>query len=216
MKKPTKIQRPILGAALARRMFPNLPGKWGELNLNTEAGFRLDSRDALNPLLDPATCADWVSKVLHVGHALDYSWGGYMEDRSVLWRGSYLTPEISFHLGIDYNVPVLTEVALPVAAELIYAKHHKDQKFGWGGQLFFRREHGLYFIMGHLKDFVDVVGKIYDQGQTIGKIAPSDCNGGWYPHLHLQCTRHFVPNIDGYGRADGGKLCPDPVTLLSS
>ena len=199
--------------SLAHLLFPHLKGRWGAVDLNKEAA-KLNTFGP-NPLLDAKVCEQWVSK-LHSDRRLDFSYGGFLEDRSVLWRDHYMTKGHTIHLGIDYNVPVNTFVALPCAAELLYAREDKDQGGGWGGQLFFGVKHGPRFILGHLHQLVSGIGKVYEKGAIVGAIAPSSINGGWYPHLHLQCTKIFMPGIDGYGNETVAKRCLDPVCLLET
>ena len=152
---------------LAKLLFPDLKGKWGYLNLNEEAR---NITAEPNPLLDPIFATEWVQMLQNKSH-IDYSHGGFLEDRSVLWRGHYQPKGYAVHLGVDFNVPCYSMVHLPVDAELIFYKVDADQNGGWGGQLIFKRRTGQYITFGHLKDIETNIGKHYKTGSVIGKIA---------------------------------------------
>mgnify|MGYP002785262908 CR=1 FL=1 len=210
---------------MAERLFPRLTnsvGDWCEIEANSLAkeaieifGFGLEE-EGENPFLDPNYVAKWmafVAKVLDV----KYTYGGYMEDRSILWHGHYMQPDSMIHLGVDFNVPAGTDVFMPDAGELVYSLQDTDQNGGWGGKLIFKplREEKPFIIFGHLKDMV-TEKQIYERGDRIGVVAEADCNGGWYPHLHVQCMREFQPDIDGYGKLYNGMLkdFPHPEKYL--
>ncbi len=71
-------------------LFPALRGKnFGYIHLNTEARHWLCEQkyaEQLNPLLDPEICSRFIQDT-HVKYGLDFSYGGWLEDRSDLWRG---------------------------------------------------------------------------------------------------------------------------------
>lgn len=197
---------------LVKSLFPRLKGKWAELNFNKWA--RIVKKELpYNPFLDPVLCGKWV-KLLHETIKIKYSWGGYMEDRSDLWEGHYHTPGSMIHLGVDFNVPENTLVCLPKTGKLIHSELDEDQNGGWGGKIIFEID-GLYFIFGHLKHIAHEIGRTYKEGYDIGHIAGIKSNGGWYPHLHIQCMRQFNAGIDGYGRAYSGLEYdfPNPIVL---
>jgi hypothetical protein len=177
-------------------LFPKLHGVWGHLNLNE---LSRDVKGEPNPLLLPAYCEKWVDNQ-HKIHGLDFSYGGYMELRDHLWRGSYLPPA-PFHLGVDYNVPALTAVAVPADAELVWAETSPDQNGGWGGRVVFRVDFYIG-IMGHLSILPEIKrlpkGSMLKRGHVIGHVAHADENGGWFPHLHVQLTTQTV--FDGIMR----------------
>ena len=178
-------------------IFPDLQNqRWGYVNL----GLAAETVDETpNPLLDPEFCQQW-KRALHERFGLDCSEGGWMEDRNHMWRGSYLLPGAGTHLGLDFTVPAGTPVCLPCDMVLHSATHDPDQSFGWGGKAIFRIR-DMYVIFGHI-DLIGlhVPGEPYRKGDRIGTIAPSDRNGGWDPHLHLQIVGPGLnPDIvDGY------------------
>jgi glycosyltransferase involved in cell wall biosynthesis len=196
---------------LIKAIFPHLQRhSWEWVNLNSR--LKIYVRDGLpNPLLNPKFCDKRVQAVANA----DFTWGGYMEDRRDIWRGHYHEPGHTIHLGIDFNVPAGTPAFLPIGASLIEATYDKDQNGGWGGKLVFRNATDM-FLMGHLEDIVTRV-TIYRPGSVVGWVAPSSRNGGWYPHLHLQCLTKYEKNVDGYAKAaaDLRDRFPDPRNLLS-
>jgi hypothetical protein len=194
---------------LIHHLFPTsvgaYPSDWGEVNLDQIAknlGYVMpDIEKATNPFLDPETCGRWlwfVHKVMNV----KYSFGGYLEDRATLWRGCYMQPGHTVHLGVDFNVPEGTTVHLPNDAELVYVNHSNDQNGGWGGQLIFKCRSG-YAVFGHMTNILSNLQR-YVAGTQIGIVAGTDRNGGWYPHLHVQCMRNFNPDVDGYDKLYDG------------
>lgn len=175
---------------LIKAMFPNLEGVWKEMNLNdyTES-LKKDSRGTFN---------EWV-----ISYDADYLWGGWMEDREVVLADTYLPSGGRIHLGVDYWVPEGEVVHLPTDGKLVYSRHDPDQDGGWGGKVIFDIN-GIYHIFGHLKDLADQVGQVYPKGAKIGVVAPFESNGGWHPHLHLQCMRTLNVNVDGYSKRYDG------------
>ena len=100
------------------KIFPDLlNAKWEEVNLDAHA--QEEIRDEKNPLLDPVACDSWVTGIAK-RYGADYTYGGYLEDRAYLWRGHYLPKGPQEHLGIDYNVPAGTKVALLQDAEVFH------------------------------------------------------------------------------------------------
>ena len=195
---------------LVQRLFPTLQGKWGKINL-ADAAKPFDWLP-INHLIDPEFCRLWVES-LHQVLKIDYSYGGYLENRAKLWRGSYLTTSQAIHFGIDFYVPVNTKVCLPVdGAMLLYSQIDPDQLGGWGGKLIFKHEN-LYLTFGHLKNIPSII-KDYDSKEIIGQIAETERNGGWGPHLHLQVSDGFYPDADGYGSTESTKSFFNPEEVL--
>jgi hypothetical protein len=168
-----------------------------------------------NPFLDPNLCERF-KNIVHKIMGVEYSWGGYMEDRSKLWADSYLKPGEATHLGIDYYVPAGTFVHLPCSGTLLYSHDDKDQNGGWGGKLIFCTKNG-YLILGHLdgQHMANEIDKIHQFGDIVGVVADADKNGGWNPHLHLQVALIYNPEVDGYAKPYDGieRDFPDPSML---
>lgn len=196
-------------------LFPQLDNtQWAILDLNEEAQkLFTKSPTPHNRLLDPEVCQKWIES-LHAERGADYSWGGWMEDRSFLWRDHYHHPGRMTHLGVDYNVPAGTQVHLPYGGKLLCAEQDPDQNGGWGGRAIYEIR-GLYVIFAHLSEVEGTVGRLYPAGTLIGRVGNHKTNGGWYPHLHLQCMRRYNLSVDGYGPNDEYTRIefPDPMHL---
>lgn len=186
---------------LYNKLFVELkPGKWLKANYN-EIAKSLIGDSGHNPFIDPHECTEMVNQ-LHEKFNTDYSYGGWMEDRKDIWKGKGHT----LHVGVDYSVPAYTEVTVPCPAKLIERFWDADQKGGWGGRLLFEAASGIYFLFAHL-DWQGMVGgarhyrfdmdqdrlskckvgDIVQPGEVVGHLGTPDVNGGWFPHLHVQC-----------------------------
>ena len=197
---------------LCNLLFPSLSeGTWGETDL--EAQYRMDfpncDKLSKSPMLDPQVCKKWIDGI-HKKRCIDYSYGGFLENRQSLWKGSYLKDFI--HLGVDLNVPVGTEVKSLCDCKIIDVLEDKDTNGGWGGRIV-TTDNGpgmpAILVYAHMAPLHGLFTKDMrlNRGETIGRVANSDLNGGWYPHLHLQATLGWIPD-DGYGHAQGGNLDP--------
>lgn len=214
--KATQLIEALFGLPANEFAIPLAVKKWGAINLNDLANTWMTIERAnlrATNLLDPMHQEQLLTEA-HEQYGIEFSYGGYLEDRSFLLRDTYLPPDGMIHLGVDYNVPAGTPIALPASGRVVFAIHDKDQEGGWGGRVdFFNEEKGIYFILGHL----DIMTAEYPtgvwcgKGTTAGFIGNSNENGGWFPHLHLQVVakdeyeRYDDPmKIDGYG-----KMTPD-------
>lgn len=217
------------------RLFPALgPLRFGALNLDREARRWLDELgtppEGRNPLLDPGVCLSFV-RDCHRRYGLDASYGGWLEDRRALWRGSYLDEDGRYlHLGVDVNVPGGTRVALPRRSVTLRVDNDHPEPYGWGTRLIVRPD-GMeaVLIFAHLSPDIRVVpGDILEAGEPIGRVGVPPRNGGWFPHLHVQLValRHFetllldgLRYLDGYGRPEAADrladLFPDPTPLIA-
>lgn len=215
--KNMSLERQYKEKNLIERLFPQLQmAQWGEVNINDVA---CDALKLIGPLLEPGQnpflkaeiCEQWKNFV-HKLMKVDYSWGGYMEDRSVVWAGHYHEPGATVHCGVDYYVPTGTKIHMPVKAKLVKSEYDLDRNGGWGGKLIFQWEKG-YIILAHLKEIVSDE-KEYQAGEVVGIVAEPEINGGWSPHLHVQCCNKT--DVDGYCRRynEMEKDFPDPVEEL--
>lgn len=204
------------------RYFPQLLGTWGYINLDEIARDLAPLLDPLcaqphNPFLDPEYCEGW-KKFIHKMKGLDYSWGGYLEDRAVVWAGHYQQPGHTLHVGVDLYVPTDTDVCCPVKAKLVYSTVDLDREGGWGGRMVFEYK-DEHIILAHLKGMRTGIGATCLPGSIIARIAEPELNGGWSPHLHVQRvmgrTLKEVLEVDGYLKPYVGieKDFPDPVQL---
>lgn len=85
-----------------------------------------------NPALDPYWCMAQQEQLVKELQC-DYIYGGYMEDRSFVWRGHYHQNGFT-HYGVDYCVPEGTPVFLPRNGSLVCLEHDPDPNGGWGGR----------------------------------------------------------------------------------
>ncbi|MGH7175404.1 MAG: hypothetical protein ACREGR_03545 [Minisyncoccia bacterium] len=205
------------------RLFPELKDyNWGYLNLNDIAIQLMPLLMPLmdqptNPFLSPTYCDLW-KNFIHYLKGYDYSWGGYMEDRAIVWAGHYQEEGATMHVGVDFYVPTDTLVHLPVDGRLVYSSVDPDQEGGWGGRVIFDlgEEH---LILAHLKDMSKEIGRVYLKGQPVARIAEPAVNGGWSPHLHVQRVKSkdldHVLSVDGYIKPYEGikNDFPNPVEL---
>ncbi|MBI3440341.1 MAG: peptidoglycan DD-metalloendopeptidase family protein [Proteobacteria bacterium] len=177
------------GLSSGIKIFPDLArATWAEVSL--DALSRQEFNGKSNPLIDPQQCDDWVKKIA-AQHHVDYTYGGYLEDRSHLWRGHYLPKGPQAHLGVDYNVPAGTKVIILSDAEVMHVG--RDGSFGgWGGVLVFRLDKppykgADYLYYGHLAwDDTVSLGQKLKAGTLVGHIGKPHENGVWFPHLHVQ------------------------------
>lgn len=190
-------------------LFPSLKDRrWGYVNFGEES-YAMERR---------LRGGRWVESVHH-NHGIEFSYGGYLEDRNNLWSGSYLKPGCAWHLGVDYAVPTDTYVHLPVDAQLVRAIMDPDQDGGWGGQVIVQvgGDAGTKVIFGHLKSLCP--RPHMKAGEVIGQIAPREGNGNWEPHLHVQLVSDWLDatTVDGYSHLYEGidKDFPRPESLLA-
>lgn len=190
----------------------------GQINLNEIATKTfVHHYDSPNPLLDPQFCTAWVEHI-HRNKNWEYSWGGYMEHRGVLWRHSYLERDKFNHLGVDVNYRVGAFVYCPVEFSVLDMHTDLDQDGGWGGRMLVTTRKDELVIFAHLNLANLEYGKWYREMTIVGRIAPIESNGGWFPHLHIQGLRDvsLMENIDGYAK-DGDHLetdYPNPLPIL--
>ena len=211
-------------------MFPTLTNtKFAPINLNDLAQQWHEQNDIqdhhLNPLLDPNICSEMI-RAAHQNMETDFSHGGWLEPRHVLWRGSYLDEkETHIHLGIDINVPKGTPVAVNLDATVLRIDCDTPEEHGWGTRVIVQPHHApVVLIYAHLSPAVRVqIGETIRANTIIGDVGAPENNGGWFPHLHVQAvtTPHYkellkddLRNLDGYGalneQADLSTLFPDP------
>lgn len=203
-----------------KKIFKNIDGKWKKLNLNEEAK-KCPDVDYSNP----KKCDEWMQK-LHKKYGVDYSYGGFLEDRSFIWKDHYNVKEGLFiHEGADFNVSKNTEVFLFDNGEVVEIIRDIKMHGGWGNAVvFWIPKIEKYVIYAHMdkKLYVSLNSK-YKKGQKIGTIGGPSQNGHYFPHLHLQfMDKKFASkykrffDIGGYS-ANGDKMLKnlyDPVKFV--
>jgi murein DD-endopeptidase MepM/ murein hydrolase activator NlpD len=213
-------------------IFPNLNNRpFGYVNLNEWAQAWLKRAYGRypnpSPLLKPRICSAFVREV-HDTLSLDWSYGGWLEDRTELWQGNYLAEGDKYlHLGVDFNAPVGTSVAIDMGGKIIRVDSDKDQNGGWGTKIaVMLHDANIILIYAHI-DLVGLKqGDAVKSAQVIGKIAPSTRNGNWYPHVHVQAMSYplysnlvSTGQLDGYGKSSEifalSRDFPDPLQFVN-
>jgi len=218
-------------------LFPGLGGTaFCEVNLDEEARRWRALHPELfaggaNPLLDPAICQTLLDD-LHARLGIEWSYGGYLENRRRLWQGSYLERTGDFvHLGIDFHVPQGTPVAAPRAGAVVLVDHDHDRDGGWGQRVFLKLDgeppDDPLFIFAHLQGADVKPGTPLPRGTAFAEVGGPPDNGNWAAHLHVQTIASdrlvevFIERfaeLDGYGpaaRIENLRLSfPDPLPLI--
>ncbi len=158
-----------------------------------------------------------------------FGYGGYAEDRSFyavspLFKNADSNRTI--HLGIDVWLPAGTPLFSPLAGE-IYGSQMNTNPLDYGGTII--TKHNLlgiefFLLFGHLsKDSIESVsiGQMIDPKQKIAELGDTNENGGWPPHLHLQCIidmqnhKHDYPGLCMTQKSTEFLYnCPDPFIFL--
>jgi len=194
----------------------------GYSHVHSEVGYPM-----VSPLLDPAVCQKMVLEC-HAKLGVDYSYGGWLEDRSVLWRGSYLKEDNKYiHLGVDVNAPAGTPVALDMPGRLVLLDNDHPLVGGWGTRVMIKlTDAPIVLIYAHLANVRRHVGEALRRGDIIAEVGPSDTNGVWYTHTHVQAMTmgaygrflHKPQELDGYGKKEDiselAELFPDPTNFI--
>jgi murein DD-endopeptidase MepM/ murein hydrolase activator NlpD len=217
-------------------IFPNLKNRvFGYLDLNLEAKewFKQKNIDLSekNILINPDKCEEFVNDI-HKKYSLDFSYGGWMEDRSFLWRDWYLDKEQLFiHLAVDLNVPTGTEVATDFDAEVAKIDNDFPLDGGWGTYIILKHlSKSVYVLYAHLdENILCKVGDKLNKDTIFAKVGHAPQNGNWFPHTHVQIINadYYLEleknngweKFDGYGLKNdiemNAKKHPDPMQFIS-
>lgn len=212
-------------------IFPTLRGtRCGYANVAEYAAVWLRGKGLSgNPLLDPTVCQQMIDD-LHAELGVTWSYGGWLEDRSALWHGSYITErDTPLHLGVDLNVPAGTPLGATRALHVLRIDSDHPEPHGWGTRMVARvLGTPVVLLFAHLQRVQGEVGTVLSPGDCFAEVGTPDQNGGWYSHLHVQamheaddvmCLERLL-EVDGYGSRDqlttlAGRF-PDPLPLLLS
>jgi murein DD-endopeptidase MepM/ murein hydrolase activator NlpD len=216
----------LIQPARVPSIFPTLAAaRWAEVDLD---GLSRTARPPGTPnsLLDAGACGRFVDGVAESLGA-DHTHGGYGEDRGHLWEGHYLPAGKAVHLGIDLNVPAGTPVTTPAACRVVRSRADPDQDGGWGGFVVLALDEPLgaatHVAYGHLAHAgLPPEGTRFRKGDVVGTVGGPAENGGWFPHLHVQCldagtAAEHGPGfeaMDGYGAPADLAGHPDPGPLV--
>jgi len=202
---------------LYKLLFPQLAQRvWKPINLNDFAEITHQFQPEVN-FLDAVQMNDWLHQV-HEDLGCDYSYGGYLEDRSHLWCGSYIKKDSAIHLGIDFNVPMGTEVYSAHSGKVVDILYDPEN-FGWGGRVTIQINSNLYVVYAHLNLLTTLLFNKGDElikGDFIGHTGSPNQNGDWYEHLHIQLLTKFSVDFDGYSKYYDGieNDYPNPELIL--
>lgn len=221
-------------------LFPALQGKpMCRIDLDREAEQWLARQNLTladgNPLLDPAVCQRLLDDV-HRRHNVAWSYGGYLEDRRHVWRGSYLDRTESYvHLGVDFHVAQGTAVVAEFDADIAMVEKDPDNDGGWGERIFLRPApavagppaRDVLLIYAHLQNVAVRPGVHLHPGTLLAEVGGPPHNGNWSPHLHVQAIQRAMfadillnrfTELDGYGRRDRldelSRQFPDPLDFV--
>lgn len=191
-------------------LFPQLKNKViGYLNLDTESRELNLTYEKVSQFLNEDFCEKFVQE-LHKKNKIDYSYGGWLEDRSYFWHGSYMEENQNFiHVGVDFNVPYKTKVCSDIVGTVAIVDADYPDVGGWGNRvIIYMPKAKAYIIYAHLdKKGLPKVGDKIRLGSRIGFVGKTPDNGFWFPHLHVQiveknffeeCWKKDISLIDGY------------------
>ena len=195
-------------------IFPTLRGKRAsDIHLNYLSRLWMENEyrgsKVSNPLLNPYMCDQMVNHI-HTVLAVDWSYGGYLEDRSGIWAESYLAENGFFlHLGVDFNAPAGTPVSIDVTGVVIRIDNDTPLVGGWGTRVIVKvQDEDIILIYAHLDCTPNCkVGDTLKPGDVFAWVGAPDCNGYWYPHVHVQAMstetyqefKDRPDELDGYG-----------------
>ena len=183
-----------------------------------------------SPFLEPSLMQTLVSR-FHAERGITWSHGGYLEDRTDLWRGGYLTEPV-IHGGIDISLPAGTPVRCMRDGTVVWVDDDKNPDGGWGPYVVVRTRNDAgeieFVLFGHLGRTFVGVGDEVRHGHVVADIGAPPDNGGWWSHLHLQsisreyyewCSDNDInKTLDGYFPATQLDIFkprfPDPTPLL--
>ena len=214
-------------------IFPTLIGKpFGYVNLDLLAR-EVEGHDqsSLSSFLNPDLC-NTMLRAQHFKRGIAWSYGGLLEDRSTVWRGSYLEPEQKFvHLGIDFNAPEGTPIAADMPLTVFQVDTDHPTVGGWGTRVLAYtqlRDVSYVMLFAHLHRSLSLKrSDVIRKGETFARVGEMANNGQWYPHVHVQVMtadayHYFEQNpdeLDGYGKAADlhalARMFPDPLQFVN-
>lgn len=183
----------------------------------------------INPLLDPQTCLAMIRDE-HARLGIEHSYGGWFEDRCVLWKDSYLESGQNWiHLGVDFTVPAHTKIAATWKGIVERIDDDTPEVGGWGPRVIVRLkdEPNIILFFAHLGIICCKKNDRLKPGDIIGTVGAPPNNGMWFPHLHVQAIdlNHYrrdwsalVHSLDGYtnrfSASGAAKIFPDPMRYV--
>lgn len=172
-----------------------VPREYVPININQ---FYIANKPRIPSVKDP----QYINKELKRVCGFNVGVGGYGEDRSDVWSGTYLDKNENYiHLGVDINFKEGTCICSPCDGELIETFTDTDTKMGWGGRIIIRHKKSSPFILfAHLRPTGLTDRKRIKKGDVLGQVGTWPENGNTFEHLHLQFRNSDdFENMDGYG-----------------
>lgn len=96
-------------------------------------------------------------------------------------RKDPFTGQIKFHKGIDYKIPMGTEVKASQDGKVIFSNENNS---GYGKHIIIEHEENFYTLYAHLKELKPKVNDIVSKGEIIGFSGNSGRSTG--AHLHFE------------------------------
>lgn len=151
--------------------------------------------------------------------------GGYGEDRTVYQASPLFDGDgepRTIHLGVDIWCDAGTPLAAPLDAT-VHSAAVNDRFGDYGGTIILAHD-GFFTLWGHLAHGSArsvTSGQPLAAGEIFARLGTPAENGGWPPHLHLQCItdlqgrRGDFPGVAPRSeRHQWLELCPDPRLLV--
>lgn len=140
-------------------------------------------------------------------------YGGFLENRSAIFDHRHDTKKV-IHLGVDYWMDAGTVIMSPIEGTIINSRSSNNEscRGGWGNRIDILSGEKVY-MFAHLSP-ESIRGKQngdkISEGDALGSVGAREHNGGWRPHLHLQCVAlpfySALPDIDAYAEPDSEEI----------
>lgn len=186
-----------------------------------------DSAVAATDLTTFAGLADYVQKILEKNNA-KIAFGGYGERRAIYAQSAHFNDNNDprcIHLGIDFWTAAHTPVYVPLDGK-IHSFRYNDHPLDYGATIITEHTHDkktFWLLFGHLS-LISLknleIGQKINRGDILATLGEPHENGGWFPHLHLQCITElgdWVGDFPGVAAASEAahylSICPSPLQL---
>lgn len=204
-----------------------------EVDLNTAAIWWL----AKYGITDPSCFRDpllthRMEEEYHTYLGLEWSYDGYLKDRSTIRRGTYVEKEgLWMHLGVDLNVNPCVKIYAVAGGPIVFQGSDYPLVGGWGYHLiqlieYHGEKHALMYAHLSRESYIPARNHA-KKGDRLGSVGKTHHNGGWRPHVHVQLFadigevrdwEKFSKDVDGYAKPEEydywALKCPDPTDLV--
>jgi murein DD-endopeptidase MepM/ murein hydrolase activator NlpD len=160
--------------------------------------------DFTNPDESKASHENAKSKTVHSLDTFPYSIGKYNEDRVGLYTQDLFQSQShprTIHVGIDFGMPPSSPIYMLMDGQII-AQGERASIGDYGHVIItaHKIENFIFYLLhGHLSSksiHQYQVGDQIKKGEILAWIGAQGENGGWFPHLHLQCSWLKPKDID--------------------